>query len=261
MAQRIMLPTKIQYTTDNDEESIFGIDISPDLIKLKIDVKYKQTLPSLEDGQQEPTIVEQTKTHYNIEIPLSELKLKENFKSNTLFGLKFSQENSQKIVVPSRRISNISADTLTQRSVNPSNMTFVGLSYILILVKDPNGDFTDHDIIVYTSDNTKAQFISNVEFTTQDNPQFNHLDLLDSITYSKDATYINEEYIKYNVSSEAYVDELDVQSIVGITDKSRIKLTNGQGSFRILKSSVENQFDVRVGFMSYPRLISIVGTV
>lgn len=197
------------------------------------------------------------------QLSLDTLKQAPNLKSNSLICI-IKPNSTTDNEVNINNLINISSITKEQRLNNSYsyNLPLKDYGYVAIFVKDPDGTFNDHDIIVYASQNdTLENLTSNQQFELIQT--FNHLDLLDNITVSEDTSYSNDDYYKFNVSTESYVSEVFLEQVIGITDRSRVKLTSGEGSFRVLKSSVESgdQLRVKVGFASYTGLANATKTV
>jgi len=186
-------------------------------------------------------------------IKFSELSTIPRYNSNVLIGFRWDPDNNK-----TYKIYNMSLLTYPGRDKNNRAGRFRG-SYdgnIQILVKNAASSFADAEIMVFT-DNTYT-LTANVQFNEYDSTELDIVSMLDDITVTKDTTYNNPEYIKYNISTKDYVDQISTEPLVGILDKSRVYLTNGTGSVRVLKSSIEDYpITFKVGFVNYPGLVTI----
>lgn len=260
--------TKIANSISAENESIvYNLDIQENEITLDV-VLSVPTSSVVLNAQNEEEIVqtEKVSTLINVKIPLEAIKNSKRMKSNTLVGLfpkrpAYRDASTQTVAIPND-IINISQLTLQQRAERStsgkiSNILDGVFSNIHIFVRDPNGTFLDHDIIVIAP-GLSANFTlnSNVEFV--ENDTYSHLDSLDPISVEKDTDYSNSDYDRYIVTSSSYVDSTYVEPVVGILDRTKISMTNGTGYFRVLKSSIDDdQFKARVGFYSYPGLVDV----
>lgn len=72
-------------------------------------------------------------------------------------------------------------------------------------------------------------------------------DLVAPITLSSTQTSVTpNSSISVTVNSEPYIDEIYLESVTGALNKTRVKLTNGQGKFSIITTDLEVGEEVRV---------------
>jgi hypothetical protein len=72
-------------------------------------------------------------------------------------------------------------------------------------------------------------------------------DLVSPITLSSTQTSVTpNSSISVTVNSDSFIDEVYLESVSGILNKTRVKLTNGQGKFSILTTDLEVGEEVRV---------------
>jgi hypothetical protein len=180
--------------------------------------------------------------------------------SNTLYETRISGRfgPANISVFTANNLTNLSLRTYPERVLDPRSGLVANLSnrYIQILVKDFNESFTDGcNIIVYSPD------LSNVTANI-DTTEFNGslLSLLDTFTVAKDTTYTDSNYNRYTITAPSYVDYMEVNGVNGILDKSKVKLTSGSGTVRVLKNSVDgsDKITFKVGFINYPNLTTFV---
>ena len=208
------------------------------------------------------TLGDTTTTVQEWTIQFSDLSSIPKYNSNVLIGFKFDINNKEKYDV-----YNMSLRTFPGRDKNNRagrNRPSLD-SNIQILVKNTTSSFADADILVYV-DNTYT-FVANVdvlEITESETLNIigNTIDIishLDNITVVRDDTYANPDYDKYTISTETYVDQISLEPLVGILDKSRVYLSNGKGSVRVLKSSLDTgeTAKFKVGFVNYPGLVTV----
>lgn len=243
MAKRIF--TKIAGYTPNVRQ--YNLNITENSLKVNIVETYDSVSNIIAD----------------YELSLDVLKQAINLKSNSLISIIRPPSVGSNLVTTNNLI-NISSLTKDQRLKNSFsyNLPLKDYGQIAIFVKDINGTFNDHDIIIYGTENdVQENLTSNQEFELTET--FNHLDLVDIINVSEDTSYVNDEYYKFNVSTASYVDEVYLEQVRGIIDKARVPLTAGNGHFRVLKSSVEagDELKVRAGFASYVGLTIVTKTV
>lgn len=180
--------------------------------------------------------------------------------SNTLYETripgKFGPANIS--VFTANNLTNLSLRTYPERVANSRSGLVANLfnRNIQILVKDFNGSFTDScDIIVFANDITTVT--SNIDTTELTDSV---LTLLDTFTVSKDNSYTDDNYNRYTITAPSYVDYMEVTGVNGILDKSKVKLTSGSGTVRVLKNSVDgsDKITFKVGFINYPNLTTFV---
>ena len=180
--------------------------------------------------------------------------------SNTLYEIRipgnFGPANP--LVLTDKNLTNLSLRTYPERVSNSRSSLVTSLNNrnIQIFVKDFNGSFTDGcDIIVFSPD--LSNVTSNIE-TTDLNDSV--LTLLDTFTIAKDNSYTDDNYNRYTITAPSYVDYMEVTGINGILDKSKVKLTSGSGTVRVLKNSVDgsDKITFKVGFINYPNLTTFV---
>ena len=152
-----------------------------------------------------------------------------------------------------KHLLNMSRATAPQR-IKDSFSSRVGLqSNLQFVVNNPNGNFEDFNYVLSTpQENFTLE--TNSDYSTISDPRsFDILQFLDTIQVSKDLSYDNAEYDKFIVTSAAHVPTVYVQQVIGILDRTRVELTNGSGSFRVLKNSLESgeKVKARVGFKYY----------
>jgi hypothetical protein len=257
MAQRILLKTGLQIRSEY-ESVTYNVNVTSNLITLQISHEIPDdNLPSID--------------LINCTLSLETLKSMKRLKPNTLVALAIPsvkwryQQVGDVISVDSTMLKDASKLSHTIRSNNPGS-AFVSPvpAYLYIFVKDTvNGTFNDYDIIV-VGPSKEFTFNSNETFTDGIlDTEYDHVDLVDTITATEDTQYSNEDYYKFNVSTASYNEEIYVEPVVGITDRTRIKLTNGNGSFRVLKSSLlsNDTMRVKLGFYSYSGLTEVTKTV
>lgn len=199
----------------------------------------------------------------NWTLSLSELKKCKSLKSNSLFAINPPHSDSQVTAMVYQCIS-VGEFSLQQKTLSPNALKSTAAYNmnpypLFILVKDVNGTFEDHDIFLLGDRSEYAiNVVSNVEFATEETARFDFLNFVDSITISKDTTYTNENYIRYNITTGTGVDTIYLDPVVGIVDKARVTITNGQGSFRVLSNSVDgtDKITVKAGFYTYPRVVT-----
>ena len=168
----------------------------------------------------------------------------------TLYGY---EEFTEPFSLTDKHLLNMSRATAPQR-IKDSFSSKVGLqSNLQFVVNNPNGTFEDFTYVLSTPA-SNFTIDSNVEYSTVSDPRsFDMLQFLDTIGVSKDSSYDNAEYDKFTVTSAAHVPTVYVQPVLGIIDRTRVELTNGSGSFRVLKNSLESgeKVKARVGFKYY----------
>jgi hypothetical protein len=72
-------------------------------------------------------------------------------------------------------------------------------------------------------------------------------DLVSSITLSSDQTTISaDSSIIVNVQTDTFIDEVYLEQVYGMLNKTRVKLTNGIGSFTLYATGIEAGETVRV---------------
>lgn len=217
---------------NSSETVVQTVTVTNALLKNKIEVTVGDITTVVEDW----------------ELPFSTLSTIPKYNSNTLVGIKLSPTGELKL-------TNESLATYVGRFTNSRAASVVTESdtNIQILVKNTTGSFAESDIIVfarpenYTLESGSTPVVDNG--TTI-------IELLDTITITKDTSYSNADYTKYNISTNSYVDEIVVNQSVGIIDKSSVVLSAGVGSVRVLKSSLDNEpARFKVGFVNYPGII------
>jgi hypothetical protein len=210
-------------------------------------------------------------TLIDLTINISEISKIPNIKPNSFItiGHNYIIRNS----LDKNVLINLSSSTYVSRTFNPyaSKQVKIGedIYPFLLFVKDPNvTSFDDIDIIIPGNTFGNITFTSNATFTDytsavyaskfpEKDPALPHLqeeDFLDTITITKDTSYVNADYSKYTVSTESYIDVVLLEQVIGIPDRLRVDLIDGTGSFRVLKSSVDNKFAVKAGFGYYTNI-------
>jgi hypothetical protein len=262
MAKRILYKTNLSFAGETQN---YILEVTPNMLKFKIVEQGTRTNTILDSTDSSNDIIEEvpyTETFISINLPLEILKQKNNLRSNTLFGVLLPPNVTQ---ITQKQLVNYSELTKTLRLENcyaSQIANTISQPYIFIFVKDINGTFEDHDIIMISDLKATLNNVDTDE-TVEVSTSFVHTTLLDTITVQEDTSYTNSDYYKFNVSTESYVDEVVLEQVRGITDRARVKLTSGEGSFRVLKSSLESGEDLRVkiGFASYPGITSITKSV
>jgi hypothetical protein len=255
MPLRLFSTTKgLIYTPGETETPTYHLTVTDQLITFKITVEY--------------VLNEQTHnvTIHDWKLPLEAVTSTHRIKSNTLIGIIAPSRGFNKEFLTPTQVINLSEAALSQRikftttpklGSNPSELQ--------IFIRNPNLGFTHQDIILCGESNVIIDSTETFEHYQDEgtNNTAAHIDLVDAINVSKDTTYTNADYIKYNVSSESYVDEIYLEPINGICDKTRVVLTAGSGSFRVLKSSIEsgNKVRVKLGFVSYSGITELNETL
>jgi hypothetical protein len=152
------------------------------------------------------------------ELSLETVKRINNLRSNELYSI-VRPPISFDINVHNNHLVNMSHLTKQNRMPNPYSYVLPAkhIGAVNIFIKDLNGTFEDHDIIVYIpADVDDSNLTSNVDFdiipyTVDDG--FKHIDLLDTITATEDTSYTNDDYYKFNVSTETYVEEVFLEQV------------------------------------------------
>lgn len=237
-----------------------GIDVTPTTLKFKVLVTGKIDV-STYNTETDEIINSQEDTSFDAQnwiLNLETLKNDPKFKTNTMYVVNTSI-SQQSQVLANYNLSNISALTYIQRGSVFSSPKHSVLGNVYIFVKDPNGTFEDFDIIVYNQKTDNATDILSNQTWQERETSVSYEELLDTITVSKDLTYASDDYIKYNISTEQYVDQVYIEAIKGIADKTRVSLSSGIGSFRVLKNSVDQEpITVKVGFPNHPNLVTFI---
>jgi hypothetical protein len=254
MANRYLIESPIQIRNSN-EVLTYTVNITANSLKLKIE---HNDPTSQFDGDKIYTLVDW-------ELSLEILKSSQVLKSNSLMAISIP-DVAVNMVQPMAGVRQIKQNNLKNISLfsklTKSQNAFSGQSthiptYLSIFVKDVDGDFTDHDILIHVP-SKEHNFDSNVTFSNvPDN--FSHVSLLDDITVTKDASYNNDLYTKYNITTSSHVNEVYVEPVVGIVDKTRVEIdSQGNGSLRVLKSSLDGQSPrIKLGFYSYSGIAEI----
>lgn len=253
MANRYLIETPIQLRNETEVLS-YTVDISANSIKLKIE----------HNDPQSEFDADVVYTLLNLELTLDTFKSSKVLKSNSLLTISlpelamyYDNDSGLKQVV-AKQIKNISTFTKFTKSDNPFTGQISHIpTYLTIFVKDVEADFTEHDIMILVP-NKEYNFDSNAQFSNAA-PNFSHVSLLDNISATKDNSYINELYTKYNITTADHVDEVYVEPVVGIVDRSRVAINStGQGYFRVLKSSLDGETPrIKLGFHSYSGVTEI----
>lgn len=128
-------------------------------------------------------------------------------------------------------------------------------SPVRIFIPNKNGDFTTFDYSLY---NEVGGFQINVEVNSPNTVSTelkSWKDLFSIITVTTQQSVITAgDTITVNVSSsDETLDMVFLEPIVGVVDRTRVKLTNGNGSFNILTSSLQagDVAEVKVNFKQY----------
>jgi hypothetical protein len=250
MGKRIIVPavTAWEYTQQFEELPQFVVDINiqPNEVKFKFQMSHPLNHEIYSD----------------FVITLENFKQILKLKSNTLLTISDRSPKDGSNIRPNQFI-NLSALTYDQRLFNPYSSKNIrhgkDLYPICIFVKNPNGNFEDHDIILPGNSLGNITVNSNVEFTNYEG-NLNSQDFLDTITVEKDTQFTDDNYYKYNITTQTYVDQVQVETVTGISNKSKVTLTNGSGSIKVLKSSVDStdKTNLKVGFSYYPGLVNFI---
>lgn len=236
----------IQYFT-NGETVYQTVNVTPTQLKNRIEVH-------LNDPDNTIIVVE------DWTLDFSTLKTAVKPFSNTLYETRISGKYGPAniSVLTTKNLTNISLRTYPERVENSRSVLVGNVSNrnIQILVKDFNGSFTEGcDIIVSSADLKNVTCnIGTTEFTDS------VLTLLDTFTIAKDNSYTDSNYNRYTITAPSYVEYMAVTGVNGILDKSKIKLTSGSGTVRVLKNSVDgsDKITFKVGFINYPNLTTFV---
>lgn len=254
MANRYLIESPIQIRNSNEVLS-YTVNVSANTLNFKI----QHTDPTSEyDSDQVYTLLEW-------QLSLETLKSSPVLKSNSLMVVSIPDVAANMVQpitgvreIKVANLKNASLFSKATKSTNPFSGQFNHIpTYLSIFVRDINADFTEHDIIIHVP-TEEYNFDSNVQFTNV--PEgFSHVSLLDDITVAKDTSYVSDLYTKYIVTTENYVDEVYVEPVIGIVDRTRVSInSSGQGSLRILKSSLDNETPrVKLGFYSYSGVAEI----
>ena len=257
MAHRIQLKSDIQIRSEH-EEVTYNVNVTANEITLQI---------SHDDTTEDAPAMDLL----NCTLSLETFKQMPRLKPNSLIALAIPSTNflykqiDAHIDIKPLMLINISGFSKDSKAKNPASKHLTTVPcYLFIYARDiVNGTFDDFDIILHVPSKSFT-LNSNIAFDAPiDISEFTHAIFPDEITVTEDTEYSNTEYYKFNVSAPAYNDEIYVEPVYGITDKTRITLTSGQGSIRVLKSSVEagNNIRVKLGFYSYTGLAEINKTV
>jgi hypothetical protein len=265
MANRFFIKSQTTFLDASSEQTVVDINIAPNLIKFKLTVNYNQLQQSFNDisGELGHTELPVSTVYYDYELPLDALKSVKRYASNTLYGICLTHGYSK--TLNEKSIISLSELTKPLRLENSfSNKLSVGGAsqpYLQIMVKDPNGTFVDQDIIVFSGMNSEIN--SNVEFTEIAQSAYSSVALLDPITVAKDNSYTSDEYVQYTITTQPYVGTVYLEQVHGVINKTRATIgSDGKGSFRVLKSSVDSDnITVRLGFVSYVGLTTFTDTL
>jgi hypothetical protein len=265
MATRNLI-TVNNYFFQDDETVIIDMNITPSQISFKLVVNYSN-YPQVFDTEAEKVLekVNNTQIIYDYILPIASIKQAKRFNTNTLFGVSITQhQNDGTGTLQSNSLVNISEITKPLRITNPFSGKLVfgntTAPVLQILVKDTNGTFEDWDLFVFSSSGTTIN--SNITFT-KSTDFLNIIDYLDIISVSKDTSYTSADYTQYTVSTQPYIDEVYLEQVTGLINKSRVKIDNtGKGTFKVLNSSVDSEgIAVRLGFASYTGLTKFTDTL
>jgi len=249
----------------SDSDLIFKLpqeDVTYNLNVTSTEIQFKI---SIEDNFSEPYA---SWTYLNCTLNLDTVKNMNRFHSNMLVGVGFAsneflmEQKEEHRIVGNANLVDISAFSKTKRIQNIASKRLATAPIrLFIYVRDPKDTFEDWDILVHVPAKNHT-FITNVlqwegpvELT-----EFNHaIELPDAITSEEDTSYNNPDYYKFKVFAPAYNTELEAEPCVGVIDRARIYMKDGEGSIRVLKSSVESgdKIIAKVGFGNYVRLHSI----
>lgn len=199
---------------------------------------------------------------YNIFLTLETLQSLPAFCSQAWFGLSslsghVIQSQDQISVTREMLVSLLdiskTGKRITLQSYDDTNKS-IGVP-IRIFVDSANSDFTDFS---YTVQWPEESFDENIENTitisgnvTLQTEQKNWKDFFSNITATG---VVTNDTIEVTVQTEdTDIDFVYAEPIVGLLDRTKIKLTNGVGKFNIIKSSLESgdEAEVKLGYQKF----------
>jgi uncharacterized membrane protein len=245
---------RVSQLIQNKQGTIkYWVEITPSQIEIKIH--------SIEPNIINPDILEFSDTKYVVVIwdiiKLSELQKKPGFVDQTLWGrlmttdeslVNISNENVYSpFDVAERFLVDIFGNSLLNKPaafMNPTSAHYNGLYEIF--VSDSSDDFTKCTVrlVINPGIEYEIEGPSSAAFVTEN---LSVQDLMSPITLSSNQTTISADgSIVVNVQTDTFIDEVYLEQVYGMLNKTRVKLTNGLGSFTLFATGLEAGETVRV---------------
>ena len=228
---------KIKYWVDKQEDSIEIKIYSTEVIENESkDIVILWDIIKLSELQKKPGFVDQTLwTRISLDYePVSlDSEPPHEYIPNDLDEYNIIDIFGKNLISKPKMLSNPSSDTVN--------------SLYSIFVPDSNNFLSC--IIRLTIDSTyEAGFeVEGPSASSFVDEHVNIQDLVAPITLtSTQSTVTANSSIVVTVSSAPYIDEVYLENVSGILNKSRVKLTNGQGKFSIITTDLEVGDEVRV---------------
>lgn len=233
----------------------YWIDVQPEQVEIRISALADVKTVDLETGD----IQSEQKYVYKFWdiIKLSELEKRPGFVDQTLWtrlNQEFQQpqatEDGEQYanVVTGGLIVDMFAKTLTAKPDTINNhLTDYSDSLYSIFVPDASGDCTTWTVRLRYDSTYQDGYIWEGPSASEIVEGGSIESLLSPINLSSTQTTVGpDSSIKVNVQTDAFIDDIYLEQVYGLLNKSRVKLTNGIGSFTIFTTGMEVGETVRV---------------
>lgn len=241
--KKIKLPSDKYFylgSDDTDRDYRIWVDLTPEYFEIKSYAKQTET------KEEELT--------YWYKVTLDELKLNPGFVEQSLWFIN-EKEKETDPVINNINLVNAFATTVLHK---PLSFTSPLDSYRK----------TPFCIFVPTTQNaTMEDFIYriaerqglNVEYTGPSaskvlDESIKYSEFLSNITLSSNSTTVNpDSSITVNVQTDTFIKQVYLEQVSGMLNKTRVNLTNGQGSFKLFATGLESGETLRVkaGFKNF----------
>jgi hypothetical protein len=184
-------------------------------------------------------------------IELAELTKKPGFDSQTVwyvnqFANTVAVKDNEEVVsdIKGYDIVDLFSETITSK---PEQLTKQPIPYI-IFVPDAHNPAGMNSFLYRINMDSSVQFIIEGPSASDfDDETITIKDMISNITLSSDSTTLSpDSSIVINVTSDPVIKEVYLEQVSGMLNKTRVKLTNGQGSFTLFSTGLDAGETARV---------------
>lgn len=199
---------------------------------------------------------------YNITLSLEELKKFQGFYSQSFITIspRVGVDTPEETVLTEADLVSLLEITLPQKRniLQYYTDSVHGTFPITLFVDSVTGDFESFSYrVAFPIENVTADFentvsvTGNVELVNEAKPWKEFFSNITAV--SEQSTYTAGDTINITVTTDPFIDYVYVENVVGLLDKTKVKLTNGVGSFSILTSSLSSgdEVEAKIGFKKY----------
>jgi hypothetical protein len=233
---------------DTERDYLVTVDLTPEYFEIKSVLKQTDTKPQ--------------ETVYWYKITLEELQKNPGFTEQSLWTIRQDfQVVDENPVVNNNNLINIFANNVLDKPFSwakPADSYYRVPLYIFV-PKTENVTMQDFIYRIAECEDVNVEYVgSSADEIIDESVRLS--ELISDISLSSTSTTIEpDSSITVNVQTDTFIKQVYLEQVSGMLNKTRVSLTNGQGSFKLYSTGLESGDNIRVkaGFKNFSGIADI----